>query len=90
MFANDASRDSAKSSIAALDALSGSSLACLTFHVRSTFTAEALAIYLALNYFSITHPEIVIVSDNLSVLIALDSLLLKSPAVILLLTLRDE
>ena len=85
MFATDASRDSVKSSIAALDVLSGSSLACLTFHVNSIFTAEALAIYLALTSFPITHPEIIIISDSLSVLAALDSWTLKSPAVILLL-----
>ena len=85
IFATDASKDAGKTAIAAVDVRHNTAIASLIPHSNSVFTAEALAINLALSSLPITSPDITVFSDSLSVLSALENWSFKSPAVILLL-----
>ena len=83
LLASDASKDDSKTTIAALDVLSGRTAAGLVPYSNSIFSAEAMAIYLALTTFPMHHPDIYILTDSLSVLKALEAWSFKSPVIIL-------
>lgn len=73
VFATDASKDANKTSIAAIDCRRDSAHAGLVPHQNSVFTAEALAIQLALTRLPMTLNDVYILTDSLSVLKALEA-----------------
>lgn len=81
IIATDASKDSAKTSIAAVDMSQDVGTARLVHHLNSVFTAEVLAIELGVGL--TTGGYCLIVTDSKSALTALRSISHKSPTVVL-------
>ena len=85
IIGTDASKDNSKTAIAAVLSHIPHAATCLVPHINSLFTAEALAIHLALTILPTSHKSIIILSNCLSTFRALKNWSMKYPKVILLL-----
>ncbi|XP_055928133.1 uncharacterized protein LOC129959340 [Argiope bruennichi] len=80
IIATDASKSQNLTSIAGISDLS--QFAFRTHNINSNFTAEALAICQALDYLSVPEKHLLLLTDSLSVLTALQKFSYKSPSII--------
>lgn len=82
ILATDASKDDNKVAVAAVSVTYGLEVAMLCPLQTSVFTAEAIALVVALDQFARSHQNIVVCSDSLSVLKALQRVNRKSSSII--------
>ena len=85
LIVTDASKDSFKMAVAAVNISDSNNYAALVPPTNSVFTGEALAVYVVVTCYTHRHGNYILLIDSMSILKALNNVSYKSPKVIWLL-----